>query len=283
MRVLKTKEEGVVLKKFLKVIIIGVVCGALSLILADNQDGVSKVVCMVSVALFGTMISACYEFIDTHGQGLKLWFQSQIRYRNKDIRLSVSYLYRIKVQGKYLLVRGNRLRNQFQPVGGVYKYYREAKRFLDDIQCKGDTRMKNNEDDDDLRITLQGKQVLKFFDWFLSMKDREYDPLREFREELIQPGILPEKEFSVIDYRKVYTYKTAIQFSQYMQCNEILYSDIFEIQLNDEQKRILVEKMKEKDGRICWVTEEEIKSLCADGIEKNLGTNTPWILGEEHE
>lgn len=273
-----------VLKKFLRVVVIGVLCGALSIIFANKQERISQIVCIISTAVFGAVISACYEYVDTHGQGLKLWFQTQIQYRNKGIRLSLSYLYRIKVRGKYLLIKGNCLKNQFQPVGGVYKYYREAKRFLDDIQCKGDMRMKNTDDDDDLRIKLQGKHVLQFFDWFLSMKDREYDPLREFREELIESGILPEKEFSVINYRKVYTYKTAVQFSTYMQCNEILYSDIFEIYLNEEQKKILIETMNETDDRICWVTEEEIQSLCAGGIERNLGTNAPWILGgEEHE
>lgn len=269
------------MKKLLRIISVGLVCGIIALIFANRQDGISQAVYILGTTILGSVVSVIYEFADTHGQGVKLWYQTQIKFRDKEIRLSISYLYRIKVNGKYLLVRGNRLKNQFQPVGGVYKYYREAKRFLDDIQCKGDTQIKNNEDDDDLRIKLRGKNVLKFFDWFISMKDREYDPLREFREELIQTGILPEKEFSIIDYRKVDTYKTGVQYSQYMRCNEILYSDIFEVQLTDKQERILVEKMNETDDRICWATEEELQSLCAGGIEKNLGTNAPWILGGE--
>nr|WP_241158244.1 hypothetical protein [Adlercreutzia sp. ZJ138] len=35
--------------------------------------------------------------------------------------MSAAYLFRIKVGGKYLLIRGNRIKDQYQPVGGVYK------------------------------------------------------------------------------------------------------------------------------------------------------------------
>ena len=46
----------------------------------------------------------------------------------------------------------------------------------------------------------------------------------------------------------------------------------------ESQYNILVEKMNSRDDRICWVTEKEIEKLCANGIERNLGTNTPWIV-----
>lgn len=110
------------------------------------------------------------------------------------------------------------------------------------------------------------------------MKDREYDPMREFREELIDTKILPQEEFSVIQYRKVSVHKTTVQFSKWMGCDEILYADIFELQPTESQYNILVEKMNSRDDRICWVTEKEIEKLCANGIERNLGTNTPWIV-----
>lgn len=272
------------MKKFLKVAGVGIICCMLAVLCSSSQRPVAQVVYIISTALAGVVITAAYECVDTHGQGIKLWYQTQIVYRDKPIRLSFSYLYRIKVNGKYLLVRGNRLKNQYQPVGGVYKYYREGKRFLDDIQCKGDTQMRNTEDDDDLRIKIKGKNVLKFFDWFLSMKDREYDPMREFREELIDTKILPQEEFSVIQYRKVSVHKTTVQFSKWMGCDEILYADIFELQPTESQYNILVEKMNSRDDRICWVTEKEIEKLCANGIERNLGTNTPWIVeGEKNE
>ena len=52
---------------------------------------------------------------------LKIYYQSLIRW-NKNIRLSCAYLFRIRYNNKYLLIKGNRI-DQYQPVGGVYKYY----------------------------------------------------------------------------------------------------------------------------------------------------------------
>ena len=52
---------------------------------------------------------------------MKILLQSLLRW-NKKIRLSCAYLFQIKQDGKYLLIKGNRI-EQYQPVGGVYKYY----------------------------------------------------------------------------------------------------------------------------------------------------------------
>ena len=61
------------------------------------------------------------EIILENHSNLLLWLKCNSVFRDKDIRISISYLFRIKVKGKYLLVRGDRIKNQFQPVGGVYK------------------------------------------------------------------------------------------------------------------------------------------------------------------
>lgn len=67
----------------------------------------------IASAIFGTIISMIFESIDTHGQGMKLWMQ-HIKYWKQDIRLSIAYLFRIEIDGKYLLVKGNRLKKQFE-------------------------------------------------------------------------------------------------------------------------------------------------------------------------
>jgi UDP-N-acetylmuramyl pentapeptide phosphotransferase/UDP-N-acetylglucosamine-1-phosphate transferase len=53
-----------------------------------------------------------------------------IKYFNKDIRVSISYLYRIEDQGQYFLLQGQRLPDQYQPVGGVYKFNLSARGLL---------------------------------------------------------------------------------------------------------------------------------------------------------
>ena len=144
------------------------------------------VVCIGAVcsSIFGSLVSWIIEEIDTHNQGVRLWFQ-QLLYRKKEVRLSFAYLFRIEIDGKYLLVKGKRLSKQFQPVGGVYKFYSEAKPTLEKFKYRVDTQMGNIDETDDLRIFIKGRYLLQFMDWFLSMKDREYDPYREFSEELL--------------------------------------------------------------------------------------------------
>ena len=53
--------------------------------------------------------------------------------KNEDVRFSISYLIRIKIPGtsKFLLVRGHRIKDQFQPVGGVYKKHNSFDDFMD--------------------------------------------------------------------------------------------------------------------------------------------------------
>lgn len=238
-------------------------------------------VCISTIAsgILGTIISIAIEKIDFQGQGFKLWTQ-QIKYKNKDIRLSFSYLYRIEVNGKYLLVKGNRLKNQFQPIGGVYKYYQEAKPFLEGINFIPDTKMNNHDETDDLRISIKGKYLLSFMNWFLSMKDREYDPYREFREELIDTGLLPESEFKTLVYRKVFVHNKGITFSKFNNCNEFVYSDIFDLELTKEQKETIIKSVGEHPEYLCLVSVDELKSECYNGIEKNIGNNAKWLLGE---
>ncbi len=242
----------------------------------DNQA-----LAVILSSLLSVVFTLLANEISNHGYGIKLWLQSKFKFRNKDVRISFSYLFRIKVDGKYLFIRGGRLKNQFQPVGGVYKFYNEAKPFLESIHYNIDQRMNNEEDDDDLRLELKGKYIFEFLDWFNNMHDREYDPLREFREELFNTGILSEKDFGEISYRKVSTHDVGIEKSQYNKCWEYVYADIFEIKLNERQEDILRGLQHKPHPDICWADSDETKRMCVGGIEKNLGNNAPWILGEE--
>src|SRR5690606_17970355 len=57
----------------------------------------------------------------------KLWvcLVARVRYPNTYIRVSIAYLFKIYVDGKYLLVKGRNI-DQLQPVGGVYKRLPES-------------------------------------------------------------------------------------------------------------------------------------------------------------
>jgi hypothetical protein len=112
------------------------------------------------------------------------------------------------------------------------------------------------------------------------MRDREYDPTREFKEELIASELLPEDAFSKFEYRKIYTHDKGVEYSTFMQCDEIVYADIFEIKLSDSQKAAIRQAVEEHPDVLCLATAEELKCECYNGIEKNLGNNAKWLLGE---
>lgn len=267
------------MKKIINLIIAFIILSALTLIGCLCEHKILVFIGAIASAVLGSIASIIIESIDSHGHGLKLWIQ-HILYYNKDIRLSFSYLYNIQVDGKYLLIKGNRLNTQFQPVGVVYKYYEEAKPVLESFGFHSDLKMKNYDETDDLRINIKGKYLIKFMDWFLLMKDREYDPYREFKEELIDTGYLPENEFKIIKYRKKFIHNKGVEYSKYLQCNEYLYSDIFELKLTEKQCELTKKAVENNPQNLCLATAEELKTECYGGINKNIGTNAIWLLGE---
>lgn len=256
-----------------------VICCILTCCGAVQQAPV--VVCLGAIgsAILGSLVSIIFDAIDFHGQGLRLWLQ-HLGYWNKDVGLSISYLFRIEVDGKYLMVKGNRIKRQYQPVGGVYKYYDEARPALERMKFKPNIKMGNTDETDDLRIWIKGKYLLKFMDWFMSMENREYDPCREFKEELIDTGLLPPQLFDVLKYRKVGVHNDGVKHSTFNQCIEFVYADIFGLILTAEQKQAIRDAVQRNPEMLCLATIEELRSECYNGIEKNLGTNAAWIIGE---
>ena len=92
---------------------------------------------------------------------IKTWLQSILRW-NKDIRLSCAYLFQIKQNGKYLLIKGNRI-EQYQPVGGVYKYYDSFNEVKSNLELKDESESHFYENSD-LRLITKGKYLVKFLD-----------------------------------------------------------------------------------------------------------------------
>lgn len=267
------------MKKFSVVILGLILCCILTCIGCSNDFPVLTVLSSIASAVLGSLVSIIFEAVDAHGQGLRIWFQ-QFKYREKEIRISFSYLFRIQVDGKYLLVKGNRLKNQYQPVGGVYKYYPEAKPTLESFGYRPDIKMGNTDETDDLRISIRGRKLLPFMEWFLSMKDREYDPYREFKEELLTPELLPIDSFSILEYRKVGVHNKGVIYSNYLNCDELVYADIFELKLSESQTELIRLSVKAHPDMLCLASAEELKSECYGGIEKNIGNNAVWLLGE---
>ena len=124
----------------------------------------------------------------------------------RNIRFSCAYLFRIKIDGQYFLVRDEQRRNQFQPVGGVYKYTDPTilKQF-DAEQCR---KFRYSSDlDDDLRIIVPRNKVFAFYKWYTKQTGRENikNLYREFKEEIIDR--IPELTHENIESFKTIHYK----------------------------------------------------------------------------
>lgn len=185
------------------------------------------------------------------------WYSA--RFRKKTVRLSVSYLFRIKVDEMYLLVRGKRW-PQYQPVGGVYKVSPGAKAFMNEIGARDDDLVRvDTISRNDLRIRIPGKNLFRFVRWFESGHSRESSPWREFYEELIKTGALPLSDFPFIladfirrDIRK-------IRFSEYADSWELLIADIYELIPTQEQLADLTQLKADMYPDLVWVTEDQIR------------------------
>ncbi len=217
----------------------------------------------------GIVIGFAIPLIDTfivHARFAKFaWYA--IRTWNTHVRISASYLYRIKVDNDYLLVKGKRF-DQYQPVGGVYKAHpsssgrRSQLKILDDNLLHPDTVSES-----DLRIRVPGKHLISFVKWFEEERGRETDGWREFCEELITTGLLPQEVFRVIKYDRLERLYNPMRYSKWAQCQELLIADILEL-LPTEDQLVELRRLKERSpSEALWASEQQIRRLGAvDGL-----------------
>lgn len=179
------------------------------------------------------------------------------------IRFSCAYLFRIKVDGRYFLVRDEQRRNQFQPVGGVYKY--KDKSLLNKLNAEQCRKFRYTSDlDDDLRIVIPRKYAQKFYRWYKRQDDRETikDLYREFKEEIIDRIEMTTQEilaFKEIVYRYCGESITAstceINNEKSLQLH---LADIVELIPTDEQLKVFRSLQNKNSNIYYFATEDEI-------------------------
>lgn len=189
---------------------------------------------------------------------LKIIFYSLRAWRGR-VRISISYLYRIRVENEYLLVKGKRF-EQFQPVGGVYKFHASSLELRNKLDIRDDDLLVPDQiSDQDLRVRIPGKNLLPFIKWFESGIGRETDAWREFYEELIVPNILPGDVFKAVRYDRIRRHYEPMRFSEHAQLPEILIADIFELLPTPEQLRALKGLRERGHPEIHWAREAQIQ------------------------
>lgn len=202
--------------------------------------------------LFKPLVTKGAAIVWENRAHLALFFRTRFgKYKNMDIRFSMSGLYKIQIPGtnKYLLVFNRRIENQLQPVGGAYKRYGDDSLF--NLCGYRPDNAKNGLDVDeksqsDLRFMMRAKCTVNILNWFEKGKERETDPRREFKEELLDTGILDPKIFQHFNHKHIRRYSKNLSWSDYFSCYEILIYDIFELLPNEEQKQALTSLLKQE-------------------------------------
>jgi len=250
---------------------------------ANPNDKVADAVWNISLNVFAAILLYIILQALIHINDFWFYFQTQFIYRNKEIRISLAYLYRIKVNNKYLLVKSNH-RNYYQPVGGAYKTLPGSEKIFDNCNVRPDRLIEtsNGIAKGDLRVYVKGVSVTDFMDWFNSKEDREISPWREFCEELVSKEVLPSRPFRYIDYKYKKTIKTPIIRLDSGDLGFFMY-DIFDLVANDEQKVILEELFKKGDTDYhVWADEYIINRLGHDERNRqyqyDIAIHTKWAL-----
>lgn len=214
----------------------------------------------VAATLFVDLLRAMVK----HRRRLRLLCATRIK-RNELVRVSAAYLFRIMVDGKYLLIRGKRIQSQYQPVGGVYKRFDSSSELFDKLGVTRDNSLKHVADDaDDIRVRLPRKNLLEFVDWFDGRTGREVDVRREFYEELAPLGVLSETDLEAFNPEFIRTCDRKMSYSKHFAINELLLHDVYEVKLSDDSKRLVREYAESNPGgSLVLVDREDIdKETC---------------------
>lgn len=186
--------------------------------------------------------------------------------RNRLVRISVSYLFRIKVDSRYLLISSSRWPGTYAPIGGVYKRLPGSKSYLDRLKVlDDDCHAIDDSSSGDLRIRVPGRNVVRFLRWFERNEDRELSPWREFHEEMVAPGHVSAATFPYIFHRHLSRHWTYPRWSKERSRFEMFLADTVEIVLTPAQKTAI--EALQGNGDLRWVTEEEIRAC---GVVKNV-------------
>lgn len=248
---------------------------------------------VIGMAAGKVIVKKATESLLDNKNHLYTYLQSNFtKIKHEDVRFSISYLIRIKIPGtsKFLLVRGHRIKDQLQPVGGVYKKVNSFSEF-EKYGYKEDCATKGIKSDgvsqNDLRFRVKGKHALDVIKWFESRKNRETTYEREFNEELIDDLGFDPNIFYTKSFREVQKVMKVFGYSTFHQCYEVLIYDIVEFLPTLEQelelKKLLVNPRQLGDDFMI-VDISEIERLLV--IEKEeqiakIGAHAKYLINEK--
>ena len=216
----------------------------------------------MAIGIAGIFLIELVDYMIMERRFLKIYWDCYKPFQRPELRLTFSYLFRIEMNGRYLLIKSNRIENTYQPVGGVYKYFNpEATGELIRIGAIPDNNIPNDGISEyDLRMNLTNrKKIGSFLKWFFSIKNRECDPWREFYEELVSSNILSADKFGYIHYELVGQHLEPIHYDKFFKVDTLKYADIYIPKfLNNSQIEEVKKLFSSSSSEFIWVTKDEI-------------------------
>lgn len=227
------------------------------------------------------VIGVVLTFIWQNKRDMMLWFHTTLgKARGKQVRFSVAYLFKIKIDGKYLLVKNTKISEQFQPIGGVYKTFDSFSTISNELEVT-EEKKENFRVQNDLRVYVKSKNAIKFVKWFQTRKNREVNVTREFFEEIIDKQILEVGSLKDIEFEFVKTYDSGLHYAEQFKSYEILLHDIFEVRLTQGIKDKLKQYVNSSsDNYLILVEQNDIlnKVTTIENIDYEIGEQTINIL-----
>jgi len=194
-----------------------------------------------------------------------------------DVRMSFSYLFIIKINNQYLLIKGKNI-EQYQPIGGVYKHSES----FESVMHKYNIRHASNNqfyDEKDLRIIVPSNNVIEVKKWFDTCTDRETETLREFQEELIQEGPLEYNDYLSSTREYIRRREPGLRQSVHFDMQEYNVYEVYQVKLSEEAKNKILNHMKNYDNLIL-VDAEDIKreKISINNLDKKIGSHAKYLL-----
>lgn len=208
--------------------------------------------------------------------------------KNTEVRISFAYLFRIKVNGKYFLVKNERGTGKYQPVGGVYKVHSEEANYLrQNFFAEDDNKIPVDESSKgDYRLRFKNRYLRRFVKRFDETSDREMitNLTREFKEEIFNTRILSQETFGTLTYTYCGRHMTDFRYGEHFQCYELLLADVVQVELTEAQEEQFITLMGEMSDKYLFASDEEIKSLGvkagSNELAEKIGNHTKKILIE---
>jgi SMODS-associated NUDIX domain len=256
-----------------------IVCAA-GLAFAGLEDTLQNLV----IGVLGACIFELIRPAVAHWPYVKLFLAAnRPSRRNAYVRVSISYLYRIRIGSEYLLIRSSRIPDQFQPVGGVFKRLPEALTRLNELGVLDDHAMPiDSSSEYDLRVRVRGKNLVDLLRWYESGEGRETETWREFYEEMLRPGVVPLEVFPYLLTRYIGRYSTGIRWSDHFQCLEYLLAEIVEPELTGPQRQCLETIKGQQTANLLWASEPLIRAagyeLSRQQRVANVAPTAAWLF-----